>query len=87
MRDGPGCVFNGGFVAGDIGALTGSGGAGWVGCQKLPEDEWLGSRQLLLQVRSPVPLYLSPRMRGKLRNQNDFDAAAGLTPVHTGKTP
>ena len=34
-------------------------------CQKLPEDEWLGARQLLLQVHSPVPLYLSPRMRGK----------------------
>ena len=37
-----------------------------MGCQKLPEDKWLGARQLLLQVRSPVPLYLSPLMQGTL---------------------
>ena len=28
----------------------------------------------------------SPRIQGKLRNQNDFDAAAGLIPAHTGTT-
>lgn len=35
-----------------------------MGCQKLPEDEWLGARQLLLQVHSPVPL-IYPRACGE----------------------
>ena len=57
-----------------------------MGCQKLPEDKWLGARQLLLQVRSPVPLYLSPRMQGTLTVIFTEWVRLRLIPVHTGNT-
>ena len=56
-----------------------------MGCQKLPEDEWLGARQLLLQVHSPVPL-IYPRACGEnLPSRSRSIIGSGSSPRIRGK--
>ena len=54
-------------------------------CQKLPEDEWLGSRQLLLQVHSPVPLYLSRAYGENIGLPQRWQGQPGSSPHVRGK--
>ena len=87
MRDGPDCVFNGGFYEG---WYQGQEAKVWWGAKsywRISNQAHASSFLQARRMKSTQPdtsLGSSPRMRGKHADQRDDIVHDGLIPAHTG---